>query len=43
MKENFIDISHFYKSVVTMDDFWKDTIEGVRHLYITDFLLNKNI
>lgn len=27
------------KYVVTMDDFWKDSIEGVKHLYITDFLL----
>ena len=26
------------KYVVTMDDFWKDSIEGVKHLHITDFL-----
>lgn len=26
------------KYVVTMDDFWKDSIEGVQHVYITDFL-----
>jgi uncharacterized protein len=31
------------KYVVSMDDFWKDTIEGVRHLYITDFLLADNL
>lgn len=28
------------KYVVTMDDFWKDSINGVKHLYITDFLMN---
>ena len=27
------------KYVVTMDDFWKDNVEGIKHLYITDFLL----
>jgi len=31
------------KYVVTMDDFWKDTINGVKHLYITDFLLSENL
>lgn len=31
------------KYVVSMDDFWKDTIEGVKHLYITDFLLTDNL
>jgi uncharacterized protein len=31
------------KYVITMDDFWKDTIEGVRHLHITDFLLSDNL
>jgi len=34
---------HYPKYVVTMDDFWKDTIDGVRHLYITDFLLSDNL
>lgn len=29
------------KFVVTMDDFWRESIEGVRHLYITDFLLSE--
>lgn len=29
----------FPKYVVTMDDFWKDSIEGVQHIQITDFLL----
>ena len=29
------------KYVVTMDEFWKDAIEGVVHLYITDFLLKE--
>lgn len=27
------------KYVVTMDDFWKDSIEGVKHVHVTDFLL----
>ena len=31
------------KYVVTMDEFWKDTIDGVRHLYITDFLLSDKL
>jgi predicted AAA+ superfamily ATPase len=31
---------HHPKYVVTMDDFWKDSIDGVKHLYIADFLLN---
>lgn len=26
------------KYVVTMDEFWKDNIDGVKHLYITEFL-----
>lgn len=30
------------KFVVTMDDFWKDNIEGVKHVYIADFLLMEN-
>ena len=29
------------KYVVTMDEFWKDSIEGVQHLYITDFLMKE--
>lgn len=31
------------KYVVTMDEFWKDDIEGVKHLHITDFLLKEII
>lgn len=31
------------KYVVTMDDFWKDSIDGVKHLYITDFLLSEKL
>ncbi|RAV30976.1 ATP-binding protein [Sinomicrobium soli] len=31
------------KYVVTMDEFWKDTVEGVKHLYITDFLLSEGL
>jgi predicted AAA+ superfamily ATPase len=33
----------FPKYVVTMDDFWKDSIEGIRHLYITEFLLSDTL
>lgn len=33
----------FPKYVITMDDFWKDSIEGVKHMYITDFLETKKI
>lgn len=33
---------HFPKYVVSMDDFWTDSIEGVKHLYIADFLLSEN-
>lgn len=31
------------KYVVTMDDFWKDSIDGVKHVYITDFLLSDDL
>lgn len=31
------------KYVITMDEFWKDEIDGVQHLYITDFLLKENL
>lgn len=34
---------HYPKYVVTMDEFWKDNIEGIKHLYITDFLLGEII
>jgi hypothetical protein len=30
----------FPKYVVSMDEFWKDSMEGVEHWYITDFLLS---
>lgn len=30
------------KYVVTMDDFWKDSIEGVKHIHISDFLLKED-
>lgn len=33
---------HYPKYVVTMDDFWQDTIDGVRHIHIKDFLLAVN-
>lgn len=28
------------KYVVTMDEFWRDSIEGVKHIHIADFLLS---
>lgn len=31
--------NHFPKYVVSMDETWKDTIEGVQHKHIADFLL----
>jgi hypothetical protein len=30
----------FPKYVVTMDEFWKDTVDGVIHFYISDFLMS---
>lgn len=30
---------HHPKYVVSMDDFWQDNIEGVKHIHISDFLL----
>ena len=33
---------HFPKYVITADDFFKDNIEGVKHLHIKDFLREKN-
>jgi uncharacterized protein len=32
---------HHPKYVVTMDEVWKDNIEGIRHKHIADFLLMK--
>jgi predicted AAA+ superfamily ATPase len=34
---------HYPKYVVTMDDFWKDSIDGVKHLFISDFLLSETL
>lgn len=34
---------NYPKYVVTMDDFWKDSIDGVKHLYINDFLLSDRL
>jgi hypothetical protein len=34
---------HYPKYVVTMDDFWKDSIDGVKHFYIADFLLSDDL
>ena len=33
---------HFPKYVVTMDEFWQDNIEGVKHVHVADFLLSEN-
>ncbi len=30
------------KYVVTMDEFWKESVQGVRHMYIADFLLGND-
>jgi len=30
---------HYPKYVVSMDELWKESIEGIKHLHITDFLL----
>lgn len=30
---------HYPKYVVNMDDVWKESIEGVKHIHIADFLL----
>ena len=32
---------HHPKYVVTMDDIWRDNIEGIKHIHIADFLLMK--
>lgn len=29
---------HYPKLVVTMDEFWKENVEGVRHVYLEEFL-----
>lgn len=31
--------NHYPKYVVSMDDFWKDNIEGVKHIRLADFLI----
>jgi len=33
---------HYPKLVVSMDDFWQGSVDGVRHVHISDFLLNNN-
>ncbi len=33
---------HYPKYVVTMDEIWKDNIEGIQHKHIADFLLMKS-
>ena len=30
------------KYVVSMDDLWRDNIEGIKHMHIADFLLLEN-
>lgn len=37
--QSLMDVQDQYpKYVVTMDDFWEGSIQGVQHMYITDFL-----
>ena len=31
------------KYVVSMDEFWKESVEGVKHVYISDFLLQNRL
>jgi predicted AAA+ superfamily ATPase len=33
---------NFPKYVVTMDEFWKENIDGIKHLHLSDFLQMKN-
>lgn len=33
----------FPKYVVSMDDFFEDAMSGIKHLYVTDFLLKKDL
>ena len=33
---------NYPKYVVSMDEFWNDSIEGIKHMHIADFLLLKN-
>jgi len=30
---------NYPKYVVSMDDFWRDNVEGIRHVHLADFLL----
>jgi predicted AAA+ superfamily ATPase len=30
---------HYPKYVVTMDEVWKDNVQGIKHMHISDFLL----
>lgn len=34
---------NYPKYVVSMDEFWNDSIEGIKHMHIADFLLLKNL
>ena len=41
---NLLEIDDQYpKYVISMDDFWKDTINGVQHIHISDFLRGDKI
>jgi len=33
---------NYPKYVVSMDDFWKDSVDGIKHIHIADFLLLKD-
>lgn len=33
---------NYPKMVISMDEFWQGTVQGVKHYYITDFLMSEN-
>lgn len=40
---NLLSIKDQYpKYVVSMDEFWKESVNGVKHFYVSDFLLKEN-
>lgn len=41
---NLLSVADQYpKYVVSMDDFWKDSVQGVKHIHIADFLLKDEL
>jgi len=40
---NLLNVNDQYpKFLVTMDEFWKESVKGVQHFHISDFLLSKS-